>query len=217
MIVKICGLRQPDHALAAVDAGADWLGLVFAPSRRRVTAVEAAAIAAAVRSHQRGAVVRLVGLFVNEKLATIQQMVLAGDLDYVQLSGDEAPDMAQQLARPLIKSLRLTGDAFEAAWLAHADMAIANKACFRVLPLIDAHVPGTYGGTGRRANWQAAAALARQRPLLLAGGLDAENVAAAIAQVRPWGVDVSSGVETDGVKDPARIAAFVQAVRHAKS
>lgn len=215
MIVKICGLRQAEHALAALEAGAGWMGLVFAPSRRRVTPAEASAIARAVRAHPRGRQVRLVGLFVNEAPAIIEQIAAECDLDYLQLSGDEPPAIVAQLRRPVLKSLRLTGDAMEAAWLDRADRQFQAGAAFQVLPLVDAHVAGSYGGSGHLADWAAAAALARRQPLLLAGGLHADNVATAIAQVQPCGVDVSSGVETGGVKDPARIADFVAAVRRA--
>jgi phosphoribosylanthranilate isomerase len=215
MIVKICGLRQAEHALAALEAGADWLGLVFAPSRRRVTPAEAGAIAAAVRAHPRGRRVRLIGLFVNEAADTIDHVAAECDLDCVQLSGDEPPAIASRLKLPLLKSLRLIGDETEAAWLALADQQFQSATAFRILPLVDAYVAGSYGGSGQVADWTAAAQLARRQPLLLAGGLHAENVAAAVLQVQPCGVDVSSGVETDGVKDPARIADFVAAVRRA--
>lgn len=217
MIVKICGLRQPDHALAALEAGADWLGLVFAPSRRRVTPGEAKAIVAAVRAHPAGGQARLVGLFVNERAPAIGELVGSCGLDYVQLSGNEPVELAQELPCPLVKSIRMTGDAIEAAWLGLAAAHGGAAANWRVLPLVDAQVRGAYGGTGHQADWGAAAELARRQPLILAGGLHAENVAAAVAQVQPWGVDVSSGVETGGVKDPARIAAFVRAARQCKA
>ncbi len=215
MIVKICGLRQAEHALAALEAGADWLGLVFAPSRRRVTPAEAATIARAMRAHPRGRTARLVGLFVNETPAAIKHIAAECDLDYLQLSGDEPPAIAAHLHLPVLKSLRLTGDETEAAWLALADRQLRPDVAFRVLPLVDAHVAGSYGGSGQQADWSVAADLARRQPLLLAGGLHAANVAAAIAQVQPCGVDVSSGVETGGVKDSGRIADFVAAARQA--
>jgi phosphoribosylanthranilate isomerase len=215
MIVKICGLRQAEHALAALEAGADWLGLVFAPSRRRVTPAEAGTIARAVRAHPCGRQVRLVGLFVNEIPATIEHIAAECDLDYLQLGGDEPPAIASRFKLPLLKSLRFAGTQSEAGWLARADRQFRPGAAFQLLPLIDAHVAGSYGGSGQVADWSAAADLARRQPLLLAGGLHAGNVAAAIAQVQPGGVDVSSGVESGGAKDPARIADFVATVRRA--
>lgn len=206
MLVKICGLRTVEHALAARAAGADLVGLIFAPSRRRVTVEEGAAIAAALRAAGE-ATPRIVGLFVNEPPAEVVAVARAVGLDLAQLSGDEPPEDADALPLPLIKAVRLDGSVREAAWVGRAGP--------RLTLLVDAHVPGAYGGTGVTADWERAAELARRVPLLLAGGLSSDNVAAAIAAVRPAGVDVSSGVESAGVKDSARIAAFVAAARAA--
>lgn len=206
MLVKICGLRTVEHAIATAAAGADMVGLVFAPSRRRVSVGEGAAIAAALRAGG-GPRPRIVGLFVNEAPAAILATAQAVGLDLVQLSGDEPPEDADQLPLPLIKALRLDGSAREAAWVRRAGPGLTI--------LVDAHVPGAYGGTGAQADWGRAAELARRAPVILAGGLTPENVAAAIAAVRPAGVDVSSGVETDGAKDSAKIEAFLGAARAA--
>lgn len=202
-IVKICGLRTAEHALAAATAGADLLGIIFAPSRRQVTPAAAREVVAAVRRHA-PAGPRVVGVFVNEDPATMDAVAAEVGLDYVQLSGDETPEQAAALRTPWIKTIRLDGSALERAWLA----------CETPEPLhIDAHAPGSYGGSGQLADWGRAAALAALRPILLAGGLTPANVSEAITSVRPWGVDVSSGVETDGVKDIAKIAAFVAAAK----
>lgn len=218
-LVKICGLCTVDHALAAARAGADMLGVVFAPSRRRITPDQAARIIADLRSRGVGERVRMVGLFVNETPAVINATAARCGLDYVQLSGDERPEQAAGIDRPVIKSVRLSDDPAERAWLdlAGAQFASGSSApasSFRFAPcplIVDAHVPGSYGGTGTLANWEAAAMLAQRVPFLLAGGLNPDNVAAALEQVRPRGVDVSSGVEAGGVKDSALIEAFLQA------
>jgi phosphoribosylanthranilate isomerase len=207
MFVKICGLRTIEHALAAADAGADMLGLVFAASRRQVSPEQAATIAKAVRATPRRRQVTIIGLFVNEApermLATARQC----GLDAIQLSGDEASEVAGHLPGiALFKAIRLDGAPSEAGWL---DINQAPD----VRLLVDAHVPGWYGGAGVLADWSSAAELARRRSIVLAGGLTPENVGAAIRQVHPWGVDVSSGVETNGVKDAAKIRAFVAAAR----
>jgi phosphoribosylanthranilate isomerase len=207
LLVKICGLRTVEHALAAAAAGADMLGLVFAPSRRQVSLAEAGVIVAAVRSLP-PPYPRMVGLFVNEHPATISAIATQLSLDLVQLSGDEPASDAEALAWPLIRSVRMDGSANEAAWLAQP-----RTGPHELIFLVDAHVPGSYGGTGVRADWERAAALATRVPLLLAGGLSAANVGMAIAKVRPLGVDVSSGVEHEGQKDPARIDAFIAAAR----
>jgi phosphoribosylanthranilate isomerase len=210
-IVKICGLRTVEHALVALEAGADLLGFVFAPARRQVGPAEAAAIAAAVRAAPGGDRVGLVGVFVNEAAGRMREMASTCGLDALQLSGDESAALVGELgaggSKPaIIKALRLTGGDAEQRWL---------EAGESLRLLVDAHVPGSYGGAGVVGDWARAAELARRRAILLAGGLHPGNVAAAITQVRPWGVDVSSGVETDGIKDAAKIQAFVAAVRAA--
>lgn len=204
--VKICGMRTSEHAIAAAQAGADMLGFVFAPAKRRVMPEQAAAIMSAVRAQ--GFSPRMVGLFVNETPAEIAAIAEQCALDVIQLSGTEPIAMLDSLPdMPIFKAVRLHGDAGEQAWL--------DSDSTRVTLLVDAHVPGSYGGTGTVADWNAAARLARQRPMLLAGGLNAANVGAAIARVQPWAVDVSSGVERDGQKDVALIRSFVAAARGA--
>lgn len=209
-MIKICGVRRRDHALTAVDAGADMLGLVFAPSRRQITVEDAASIADAARvtASDHGRAIALIGVFVNETVERIRDVAQSCGLDGVQLSGDEPIAYADALESLLIiKAIRFDDSAHEHAWLQH------DRPHVRLL--VDAHVPGSYGGAGVVADWVRAAELARQRPLLLAGGLTPENVAGAIAQVGPWGVDVSSGVESNGVKDHAKIRAFIAAARAA--
>jgi phosphoribosylanthranilate isomerase len=237
MLVKICGLCMAEHALAATAAGADMLGLVFAPSRRQVTPDQAAAIVAAVRAapapHP-----QFVGLFVNAEPATINAIAAQVGLDWVQLSGDEPVAHAGLIELPIIKAIRLDGSAGEADWIAlyddrrrmtderrpttddrRLDRKGVSSAFALGLPslvfLVDAHVPGSYGGTGVVADWGRAAGLAARVPTMLAGGLTPANVAAAIAAVQPLGVDVSSGVEQGGSKDPAKIETFLGAARTA--
>jgi len=201
MIIKICGLQTTEYACVAAEAGADMIGLVFAPSRRQVSVVAAAAISAAVRSlptpHP-----QIVGLFVNTSVTEINAVADEVGLDLVQLSGDESLTDVVGMSRQIIKSIRMDASQREADWIGAG-----------VRLLVDAHVPGAYGGTGTRADWQHAAELARRVPLILAGGLDPTNVAEAIAHVRPQGVDVSSGVETGGVKSATKIRAFIAAAR----
>jgi phosphoribosylanthranilate isomerase len=223
--IKICGLSTREHALAAATAGADFIGLVFANSRRRVEGDQAMTVITALRQHPAGKGVGVVGLFVNEQAAHINRISDQCGLDYVQLSGDETVQQAAGINRPVIKSVRLDGSPLETAWLQvaaqaqpdqpgnaanHRDQGVRLAPC----PLIiDAHVPGSYGGTGTLADWERAANLAQQQPVMLAGGLQPANVAAAITRVQPWGVDVSSGVERDGKKDSELIEAFICAVR----
>jgi phosphoribosylanthranilate isomerase len=226
-------LSTIEHALAAAVAGADMVGMVFVPVRRRVSPDQAAAIVSALRQHAAGARVRIVGLFVNEQAAHINEIAAQCNLDYVQLSGDETPQQAVGIQAPLIKSLRLDDGPVEQEWLRLAQVNLLSEqppeqptmvdvqgGGLRLAPcplVVDAHVAGAYGGTGTLADWQRAAMLAQQQPFLLAGGLKPDNVAEAIAQVQPWGVDVSSGVERDGRKDTALIESFIRMARAASS
>lgn len=209
-ITKICGIKLVEHALAAAEAGADLLGVVFAPSRRQISLEQAAEIRCALDAV--GQSPGLVGLFVNATADQIRAAITTCRLAYVQLSGDEPVSMLEELpGLPILKSVRLTGASEEQDWL---DVACQHD---RVRLLIDAHVAGSYGGTGVVADWPRAALLAQQMPVMLAGGLGPDNIALAIQSVRPWAVDVSSGVETAGVKDVVKIQAFITAARAAYS
>jgi len=220
-LIKICGVSTPESALVAAAAGADLLGLVFyRQSHRAVSPTAALTIVRALRAA--GHTVPVAGLFVNEAPSWINVVADEVGLDLVQLSGDESPADLTAIERPTLRSVRVAAgadaDALDAP-LADADARLVGRdggpLGHSLLPLLDGHVPGAYGGTGTRADWEIAAALATRRPLFLAGGLTPENVGAAINTVRPFGVDVSSGVETDRIKDPAKIRAFIAAVRAA--
>lgn len=220
-LVKICGVSTPENALAAAAAGADLLGLVFyRQSHRAVSPTAALTIVRALRAA--GHTLPVAGLFVNEAPNWINAIADEVGLDLVQLSGTESAADLTAITRPTLRSVRVAAGADAdtlAAPLADADARLAGRdggpLGHTLLPLLDAHVPGEYGGTGARADWAVAAALASRRPVFLAGGLTPENVGAAIRAVRPFGVDVSSGVETDKLKDPAKVRAFIAAVRAA--
>ncbi len=220
-LVKICGVTTPAHALVAAEAGADLIGLNFYPPSHRNLAPEAAAgIVRALRAAGHGTLA--VGLFVNEDPAHINAIAATVGLDLIQLSGDEQPADLARLARPVLRAVRIApGESLvrirerltsATTMLGPRDPGPLGQP---LTPLLDAHVPGAYGGTGTPADWDAAATLARLWPLFLAGGLTSDNVGAAIGAVGPFGVDVSSGVETAKVKDPAKIRAFIAAVRAA--
>lgn len=208
--VKICGVREVSHALAALEAGADLIGLVFAPSSRHVGLAKAQEIAHAVR--KRSASTEIVGVFVNAPLPEVNHIAICCPLDRVQLSGDESPEYCLQLGRPIIKAfhVRDLGSVRREleAWIA----ALSGR---DFLPLLDSRTPESYGGTGVAFDWELARPVARSYSVILAGGLTPENVGRAVQSVSPWGVDVSSGVEIDGVKSPARVRAFMAAARSA--
>jgi phosphoribosylanthranilate isomerase len=207
-VIKICGLTRIQDALVASQLGADYLGLVFhRPSKRFVNCETATALANAVRatdSHP-----QMIGVFVDEPIDLILETVETVGLDGVQLHGSERPDMVADLrARNLlvIKGHRIAG---------HEDVA-GMDAFDADIHVLDAHVAGSQGGTGRTFDWSLAAQASLTHRILLAGGLTATNVACAIETVRPWGVDVSSGVEASpGVKDAGKIREFIAAARTA--
>ena len=211
--VKICGIKEEAHALAAAEAGADFIGLVFAPSRRQVTLAQAEKIATAVK--QSDHTTELVGVFVNMPAAEVNRIADFCHLDWVQLSGDEPWEYCTDITKPIIKAVRVSkqeqsSEIYSA--LTAGAKALANK---KHVYLLDSHIKGRYGGTGKVFNWNLARQAAEEFPLIIAGGLTPENVARVIKTVKPWGVDTSSGVEVDGVKHTARIRAFIKAVRRA--
>lgn len=199
--VKICGITRVEDALAAAQAGADAIGLVFYErSPRRVSIAQAAQLAAALPPF-----ITSVGLFVDAEAALVREVLAHVPLDLLQFHGDEPPEYCAQFAKPYIKAIRVKAgvDLLQCASDFHGAKGL----------LLDAHVEGVPGGTGATFDWTL---IPRRLPLpvILSGGLDAENVAAAIERVRPYAVDVSSGVEASkGIKDAAKIARFIQEVK----
>ncbi|MBS1156586.1 MAG: N-(5-phosphoribosyl)anthranilate isomerase [Proteobacteria bacterium] len=199
--IKICGLRDPETALAAARLGADAIGLVFyAPSPRAVNIETARRIAQCLPPF-----VTTVGLFVDADPAYVCKVLASVPLDILQFHGEESPEYCRQFSRPYLKAVRVKPalDLLEYA---------ARYADARGI-LVDTYVPQAPGGTGETFDWS----LLPQHfplPLVLSGGLHPGNVSEAIRRVRPWAVDVSSGVESSkGIKDVAKIAAFNEAVR----
>jgi phosphoribosylanthranilate isomerase len=211
--IKICGVRQPGHAVVAARAGADMVGVVFAKSKRQVTVDEARAIRRALDALSAGQHPLLVGVFVNEAPARLAEVAVEVGLDAVQMSGDEPPGEVAALAGtyPVLKALRFTAHQPAEKALAVIDGYAALGLGERLRLLVDAHSEKEYGGTGHLADWSLAAQLATRHDIILAGGLTPGNVARAVAEVGPWGVDVSSGVEADGTKDAGLIRQFIDA------
>lgn len=209
--IKICGIKEERHALAAAKAGADFIGLVFAPSPRRISLEQAQKIAMAVK--QSGHPAEIVGVFVNSLATTVNLIANSCYLDRVQLSGDEPWEYCSEIARPVIKAVRVKRgqSATEVcAYLAEGAKILSHN---KIVFLMDPEIRGKYGGTGTRLDWNLARQVAGEFPIILAGGLTPENVSPALKKVAPWGVDVSSGVEVGGVKHVARIRAFIKAIR----
>jgi len=239
--VKICGITNLDDALAATEAGADMLGFVFFPrSPRYIQPERAGEIVSALK--QLGTHPHFAGVFVNESLEQVRMIATALQLDMAQLHGDESPEMVRDLAlgvetpsykttpdqsglpapftgRSLVarrfvavRALRPRDEAEAQAQMAAYRVAVnGNTPAF----IVDAFDAQRFGGTGSRADWNVAACIAREFPILLAGGLNADNVAEAIRTVQPWGVDVSSGVERlPGLKDHDRVRQFIHKAKY---
>jgi phosphoribosylanthranilate isomerase len=209
--IKICGITRSEDAILAVEAGADAIGVVFAKSPRQVTVRQARAVVAALPPF-----FPAVGVFVNARATTVLRTVAEVGLSAVQLHGDESAEYPAKLGGiRIVKALRVRDRAFVEQVRAFRDAGVSAI-------LLDAFSPKARGGSGKRFDWDLvvgardAGALENVPPLILAGGLTAENVAAGIRRLRPWGVDVSSGVEeTPGVKSQEKIVRFIAAVRSA--
>jgi len=203
--IKICGIKTLDDALAAIDLGADLVGFNFYQKSPRYVEVDVCRwIMSKVRYIGQ---VTCVGVFVNASAVDIHATMGTCGLHLAQLHGDETVEFMESLQGKSFKAFRGIPD--DVNGFARDDVPAF---------LVDASVKGVYGGSGVTADWDGAAALAKKYPLLLAGGLTPENVAEAARRVKPWGVDVASGVESrPGVKDEAKMRAFVKAVREAES
>jgi len=210
--IKICGTTSLEDAQLAVDAGADAIGFVFAPSPRQVTIERAAAITASLP-----AAVEKIGVFVDATLAELEAAVQTGGLTGVQLHSGIRPEMPAQLKRrfgPDLRVLRVVHYAADAAAQAESIAADANVDAV----LVDSRTATAVGGTGISFDWSAAQSLfhGARKPMVVAGGLRHENVAEAIRTLQPWGVDVVSGVESaPGSKDAAKVRAFIANARAA--
>lgn len=195
--VKICGIRDVSTALAAVEAGADALGFVFAPSKRQVDRETARSICSKLPPF-----VSRVGVFVDAPAAVVEETADYCGLDTLQLHGDESPEYCRAFKYKVIKAFRIK----DAASLE----GIKSYRCAAVL--LDSFVPGMPGGTGYSLDWSIAREVTEAR-VILAGGLNPENVRKAVEVARPYAVDVSSGVETGGRKDIEKIRMFIKRVR----
>jgi phosphoribosylanthranilate isomerase len=199
--VKICGITSLPDALAAVEAGADALGFMFFPlSPRYVSYEQAAAIIRALPPF-----VAKVGVFVNPTADEVRHAIAGCGFDTLQFHGDETPDFCRQFGLKVLKAFRMRDEESLTALPAFAEEAW----------LLDSHIAGQPGGTGRRFNWDLAVAATKLgRPVILAGGLTPENAAEAVRLVRPYALDVSSGVEsTPGRKDAGKVHAFIAAAK----
>jgi phosphoribosylanthranilate isomerase len=209
-VVKICGLSEIEHILAATEAGADFVGMVFASSRRQVSPEKALALVEVVHDIiNRPAVV---GVFVNSPSREVNNIAEYCRLDWVQLSGDEDWEYCREIEKPLIKAFHVAeGQKAE-------DVITEIEKGYEALPkgffcLLDSRKGDAYGGTGQIFDWQVVKEVSVRFPVIVAGGLTPENIGNLVREFQPWGVDVSSGVESNGKKDISKIKDFIQTVR----
>jgi Phosphoribosylanthranilate isomerase len=192
--VKICGMRTSQDAMWAASAGAWAVGLVFSPSRRQVTIDEAARIVRAVPAS-----IHKVGVFVDFSLATVKEVVAATGIDMLQFHGQESPEYCEEFDLPVIKSFQVRDE-----------NSLAEVEKYKVFAcLFDTWVSGSAGGSGKTFDWRSLKSLPDNLRIILAGGLTPYNVSSAIRQTRPFAVDVSSGVEINGHKDPKLMRDFI--------
>lgn len=196
--VKICGITDVATAVEVAKAGADAIGLVFAPSRRQVTEEQARAIV-----QQLPPFITKVGVFVNESSDEVNRVARSCGLDVVQLHGQESPDYCRQMEKPVVKGVSVK----------NAESLTAIKDYQVQAILLDTYHPEQAGGTGETFDWSLTTWLGTDTPVILAGGLGVDNVREALDRVQPYGVDVSSGVETNGSKDIQKIRDFISRVK----
>jgi phosphoribosylanthranilate isomerase len=212
--IKLCSLREPEQAQFVIDAGADLFGLIFAPARRQVTVERAAEIIQTLHEDSYGRGPGAVGVFVDEDVVELNNISEKLDLSFAQLHGDESPAYVAEVRTPTIKAIRpKPGETFDA--IARRIDSYQRWSRPPVAYLIEGFHPQHAGGQAVLADWHMARLLAMRFPIILAGGLTPENVVDAIEAVEPLGVDVSSGVEANGVKDRAKMIDFVARAKRA--
>lgn len=210
MFVKLCGLRTVDDAVIAIAANASALGFILAPQSKRQVTPE---LVASVRD-EIVAPPTIVGVTVD--LSVDDNLAIFEDarLDMLQLSGNEPVNILNELDVPLIKTIRIADDTSVNDAVMAVDMWMSHQYAPELV-IVEGHTAGQYGGTGNRANTRLMREISVRYPIVLAGGLDPENVTDAIREIRPIGVDTASGTEIDGVKDAEKMTAFVANARQA--
>lgn len=196
--IKICGIQNEDSAKTAFDLGADCLGFIFAGGSRKVTPDQVRAILNSLRSSG-----PFVGVFMNQSPAEVSEIARLSGITHLQLHGNEVPSEFRHIGLPILKAVPVTPEGV-------VGPSILNGSDYA---LLDTRIPGRHGGTGTAFDWDHARSSVPQLPFFVAGGLNPSNVRNAIASLLPYGVDVCSGVESNGVKNPDLIARFINEIR----
>jgi phosphoribosylanthranilate isomerase len=211
--IKICGLTSARDAVIACEAGADFLGLVFAKSKRQVSPERALQIVETLYGLKQHPMI--VGVFVNISAIEVNHITRYCHLDLVQLSGDETWSYCQKIEFPLIKVIHIGASKKASEVLCEIEKGYKTDLKHKPIYLLDTKTKGIYGGTGITFDWKIAKEISSRYPVIIAGGLSQQNVENLIKQLNPFGIDVSSGVESCGKKDKKKIDAFIKAVRRA--
>jgi phosphoribosylanthranilate isomerase len=210
--IKICGISEAEHASTSAAAGADILGLVFAESRRRVTLEKAREIVDA--AHGLTPHPKIAGVFVNSPAVDVNHIASVCHLDFVQLSGDENREYCQEINCNIIKVLHVMSN-IDVEYIS-SEIREFNQlqSLQNTIFMLDTKNANSFGGTGKAFDWKLVTRLSANRNIMVAGGLDSSNVTRLLELCTPWGVDVSSGVETQGKKDMQRVKSFIETVRN---
>ena len=212
-LFKICGLQTAEHAIFARESGATFLGFVFVNGvRRELSLSNAAELIEKYRSVCGDGGPSLVGLFADQPIDMVNEIIGKCGLDYVQLCGREEIDYWAEIESKVIKQIRIDGSKERAEIVEWLNLEMDAIAINNAIPLLDRYESGQLGGTGKTFDWTITTELAHGIEYILAGGLNHQNVSLAISTARPWAVDVSSGVENRGEKDFCKIQKFSEAV-----
>lgn len=213
--IKICGISTVATAKASAEAGANYLGIVFEPNSRRLVELEKAKqLISSFRASWSMKEPMWVGVFANQTTEEVNHVLNYCNLDLAQLSGQESVDYCRVIVRPIIKVFHVGEDSHDEDALRSIKASLELYKKEGHMCMLDTYKHGVLGGTGQAFDWNIAKEISEDFEMILAGGLNSENVRQAVSQVNPWGIDVSSGVETDGQKDTAKIANFISQARN---